>query len=159
MIPFRASIKATLLAAQAMGLDFFCNTDHSYDLDDVSGSWTETDPKLEKWNKSRQEIRELNANYLSLPFVIPSEELSLHNIDGRNIHALILNNEDFLPGAGDSAEKPFNFKTDYNTKNVNNDLNKNSLYIAAHPFTPVPFFQWLFFKRGRIKFQSIIRTS
>ena len=42
-------------------------------------------------------------------FIIPSEELSLHNQDGRNVHALILNNANFLPGQGDGAEEAFNF--------------------------------------------------
>jgi len=38
MVEFGAPIKSTLDAAESMGLDFFCNTDHSYDLDDKPGS-------------------------------------------------------------------------------------------------------------------------
>ena len=151
MVEFGAPLKATLLAAQSMGLDFYCNTDHSYDLDDMPGSWTETDPKLRKWNNSRKEIDDLNKEFANSSLIIPSEELSLHNLDGRNIHALILNNSEFLPGSGDGAEEPFNFKSEYNTQNLYKALQKNALCIAAHPFNPVPIPQWLFFKRGKWK--------
>ena len=43
MVEYGAPLKETLLISEAMGLDFFCNTDHSYDLDDKIGSWIETD--------------------------------------------------------------------------------------------------------------------
>ena len=95
MVEYGAPLKETLLISEAMGLDFFCNTDHSYDLDDKIGSWIETDPELTKWNHSRKEIKELNNNVRIKSFIIPSEELSLHNSLGKNIHALILNNSNF----------------------------------------------------------------
>ena len=159
MVEFGAPLKATLFAAQSIGLDFFCNTDHSYDLDDMPGSWKETDPTLEKWNNSRNEIDSLNNEFADSSFIIPSEELSLHNLDGRNIHALILNNSDFLPGSGDSAEKPFNFTSEYNTQNVNEGLEKDALCIAAHPFNPVPILQWFFFKRGKWKLNDVLQNN
>ena len=85
MVEFGAPLQTTLDAAECMGLDFFCNTDHSYDLDDKAGSWTESDPQLIKWNDSRKEIYNLNKNNSYSSFIIPSEELTLHNIKGRNI--------------------------------------------------------------------------
>ena len=148
MVEFGAPLKSTLYAAESMGLDFFCNTDHSYDLDDIEGSWTETDPKLTKWNDSRKLIKKLNSNKKFSSFIIPSEELSLHNSKGENIHALILNNQAFLPGAGDGAEKPFNFDSLYNTNSVYEKLENDALCIAAHPFNKVPITQKFFFKRG-----------
>ena len=148
MVEFGAPIKSTLEAAEAMGLDFFCNTDHSYDLDDKPGSWTETDPKLEKWNKSRIEIERLNSESSSSSFIIPSEELSLHNNKGKNIHALIINNKSFLPGAGDGAEKLFHYEAEYDTINLHDKMEENSLCIAAHPFNKPPLLQRLLFKRG-----------
>ena len=57
MVEFGAPLEATVITAEALGIDFFCNTDHSYDLDDKEGSWTETDPKLIKWNESREDIK------------------------------------------------------------------------------------------------------
>ena len=71
MVEFGAPLKATLEAAESMGLDFFCNTDHSYDLDDKPGSWVETDPQLKKWNDSRKEIDNLNAESTYSSFIIP----------------------------------------------------------------------------------------
>ena len=159
MVEFGAPLKATLAAAEALGLDFFCNTDHSYDLDDVPGSWTETDSTLEKWTKSRLEINKLNNEHNGKSFIIPSEELSLHNQDGRNVHALILNNSKFLPGKGDGAEEAFNFDADYNTKTVHDNLEVNSLCIAAHPFSSVPIVQWLFVKRGKWEFKDILEEN
>ena len=155
MVEFGASLKSTLIASEMSGLDFYCNTDHSYDLDDMEGSWTERDPELKKWNKSRKDIKTLNQDINYTSYIVPSEELSLHNIKGRNIHALVLNNSKFIPGSGDSAEKPFNFHSDYNTKTIDSVLEKNSLCIAAHPFVPVPFLQWLFVKRGSWNIEDI----
>ena len=159
MVEFGAPLKATLTMAESLGLDFFCNTDHSYDLDDLPGSWTETDPTLEKWNKSRREIETINNGNPGKSFIIPSEELSLHNQDGRNIHALILNHSNFLPGSGDGAEKPFNFHADYNTKTVHDSLDNESLCIAAHPFNPVPIVQWFFVKRGKWQLEDILEDN
>ena len=159
MVEFGAPLKATLAMAESLGLDFFCNTDHSYDLDDVPGSWTETDPTLEKWNKSRIEINTLNNGNPGKSFIIPSEELSLHNKDGRNIHALILNHSTFLPGSGDGAEEPFNFHADYNTKTIHDSLDNESLCIAAHPFNPVPLVQWFFVKRGKWQLEDIVEEN
>ena len=159
MVEFGAPLKATLAMAESLGLDFFCNTDHSYDLDDVPGSWTETDPTLEKWNKSRIEINTLNNGNPGKSFIIPSEELSLHNKDGRNIHALILNHSTFLPGSGDGAEEPFNFDADYNTKTVHDSLDNESICIAAHPFNPVPLLQWFFVKRGKWQLEDIVEEN
>jgi len=159
MVEFGAPLKATLRIARSMGLDFFCNTDHSYDLDDKPGSWNETDPTLEKWNNSREHINELNMDSSSSNFIIPSEELSLHNLDGRNIHALILNNRGFLPGSGDSAERPFDRRSDYNTHTVHEILDNDSLCIAAHPFTSVPLLQWIFLKRGKWHNKDILHAN
>ena len=156
MVEFGAPLEPTYIASKSLGLDFVCNTDHSYDIDDKIGSWTEQDPKLEKWKNSQKQIKKLNLEYNFNNFMIPSEELSLHNIDGYNIHALILNNKKFLPGQGDGAEVPFDFTCDYNTRSLGDALEDNALCIAAHPRAPVPLLQKLFFKRGQWKFEDLI---
>lgn len=147
MVEFGASIPASARASTAMGLDFFCTTDHSYDLDDKEGSWTETDPDLHKWNDSRRQIKQenkINKNVL----IIPSEELSLHNTKGQNVHALILNNPTFLPGAGDGGEKLFDFSAEFTTSTVHEQLEDTALCIAAHPYNHIPLIQRKLFKRG-----------
>ena len=148
MVEFGAPLKETLSACKAIGLDFICNTDHSYDLDDMEGSWTETDPDLKKWKNSRKEIKNLNEEFDFSPFMIPSEELTMHNSIGRNVHALILNNDTFLPGRGDGAENGLDFHSEHNSDTVYSELEEKALCIAAHPFVSVPVMQWLFFKRG-----------
>jgi len=155
MVEFGAPLESTYHAAKALSLDFVCNTDHSYDIDDKIDSWTQVDPKLEKWNNSHKLIHKMNAEHEFNNFIIPSEELSLHNLEGYNIHALILNNKTFLPGQGDGAEKPFDFSCKYNTETLGNALEENSLCIAAHPCAQVPFAQKLFFKRGKWHFDDL----
>ena len=155
MVEYGAPLRASLIAAESMGIDFYCNTDHSYDLDDKPGSWTEIDPELTKWKNSRNEIKCINKDPNLSSFIIPSEELTLHNHKGNNIHALILNNSDYLPGSGDSGEKFFNTNSEYNTQNVHDYLEDESLCIAAHPFNSVPFFQRILLNRGSWKDQDI----
>ena len=149
MVEYGAPLRATLIAAQHMGLDFYCTTDHSYDLDDKYNSWRETDPNLRKWKNSRQEIIDINNEDIFSSFIIPSEELTLHNHMEQNVHALILNNSKFLSGNGDGAEKYFNFDSQYNTADIYNYLENNAICIAAHPFEPVSFLRNIFFKRGK----------
>ena len=155
MVEFGAPLESTYLASKALGLDFVCNTDHSYDIDDKIGSWVETDPELIKWNHSQRQINQFNINNSFSNFMIPSEELSLHNLNGYNIHALILNNKAFLPGQGDSAEKPFDFSCDYNTASLASALEDKAICIAAHPCAPVPLVQKIFFKRGKWEFDDL----
>ena len=155
MVEFGAPLESTYIASKALGLDFFCNTDHSYDIDDKIGSWTENDPNLKKWNDSQALIKKINLENEFNNFIIPSEELSLHNLKGSNIHALILNNKAFLPGQGDSAEKPFDFSCEYNTQTLGLALESNALCIAAHPCAPVPFLQKFFFKRGKWQLEDL----
>ena len=101
MVEFGAPLESTYIASKALGLDFVCNTDHSYDIDDKIGSWIEPDENLTKWNNSQILIKKMNLENKFNNFIIPSEELSLHNSKGFNIHALILNNKTFLIiGAG-----------------------------------------------------------
>ena len=159
MVEYGAPLRATLIAAQHMGLDFYCTTDHSYDLDDKYNSWTETDPDLNKWKNSRQEIIDINNEDIFSSFIIPSEELTLHNHKGQNVHALILNNSKFLSGNGDGAEKYFNFDSQYNTADIYNDLENNAICIAAHPFEPVSFLHNIFFKRGKWHNKDIIHDE
>jgi len=149
MVEFGAPLESTYIASKALGLDFVCNTDHSYDIDDKIGSWTESDENLTKWNDSQILIKKMNSENVFNNFIIPSEELSLHNSKGFNIHALVLNNKNFLPGQGDGAERPFDFSCEFNTKTLGDVLEKNAVCIAAHPCAPVPLLQKVFFKRGK----------
>ena len=153
MVEFGAPFQPTLKAAESMNLHFVCSTDHSYDLDDKLGNWYEKDPDLVKWKKSRIEIQRLNLNSISC--IVPSEEVTVSNNKGENIHALILNNSKFIPGNGDGAKQFFKTKTEYTTDSINTQLSKESIYIAAHPFEEVPYSQKLLLNRGKWSFEEL----
>ena len=147
MVEFGAPITSTLKAAESMNLNYVCSTDHSYDLDDKVGKWFEKDPSLFKWKNSRFEIEKYNLK--SKSFIIPSEEVTVQNNKGENIHALILNNPDFIPGSGDGAKKFFKTKSEFTAQTINTQLSKDSIYIAAHPFEDVPLSQKILLNRGK----------
>jgi hypothetical protein len=156
MVEFGSPIRETALVADGLGLDFFGITDHSYDLDDLPGSWKERDPTLKKWHDSRAEVRRLNEHPSTVCTVLPAEEVTLMNLKGRNVHALVFNHPEFIPGSGDGAERPFRFQSEYTTKSLGQLLSKDSLVIAAHPFVAVPPFQWVLIKRGKWEWEDII---
>ncbi|NOZ07416.1 MAG: hypothetical protein GXO91_00900 [FCB group bacterium] len=155
MVEFGAPLEPTMLAGRALGLDFIGVTDHSYDLDDRPSSWTETDPNLERWHQSRQEIERLNDRHNFSPFLIAAEEVTIHNSRGQNIHALVYDHDEFLPGQGDGAEIPFNFSCDYDTKTLFEHLPPKTLCIAAHPVIPVPLLERILIKRGVWEAQDV----
>ncbi|RMF63895.1 MAG: hypothetical protein D6743_10070, partial [Calditrichaeota bacterium] len=99
-VEFGAPLSSTKELAKALGLRFFCATDHSYDLDDHADDFLRNDPQLNKWQRFLQEVRELNRDDPDF-VIVPGEEVSAGNHRNRNVHFLILNNSGFLPGDGD----------------------------------------------------------
>lgn len=146
-VEYGAPLKATKATAEALGLDFVAISDHSYDLDNENGSWKDNDPDLKKWFKSRREIAEINT--YPGPLLLPAEEVTVRNTKGKNVHFLIYNHPDFIPGSGDSAEQWLHTKSEYSVTEVLNILDKNALAIAAHPFMSPPFLQTLVLNRVR----------
>ena len=129
--------------ARVSGLKYLAVTDHSYDLDDVPGKYLEKDETLAKWHASRADIKKINDANVDFT-LISGEEASLGSSAGRNIHALILGNDDFVPGTGDSADRPFFNRPD----SYLSDFKGKGIVIAAHPFegySPLPY---LFLRRG-----------
>lgn len=145
-IEFGAPLKSTKSAATTLGLDFLAITDHSYDLDDKYGSWKESDPKLKKWNDSRREIANLNKSKGTL--LIPGEEISAQNKNGKIVHTLMLNNPNYIPGSGDSGEKPLRRYSEHNLEEVINMQTNYSLVLAAHPFYQFPKPHQILLNRG-----------
>lgn len=142
-VEFAASIKSSSILAKAMGLKFFCATDHSYDLDDESNNYLINDPHLNKWKKFKNEVNEFNSKNKNF-CIVPGEEASLNNFRNRNIHCLIFNSEKFYPGSGDSGEKWLRPYSELSIDKVLNDIGNQTLVFAAHPVEPVPFLQrWL----------------
>ena len=157
-VEFGASLEATRLMSRAMGLDFFCATDHSYDLDDQENNYLKNDPDLKKWKDFKKTVKNLNSNPGDV-IIIPGEEVSVRNSEDKNVHLLIYNSDRFFPGAGDSGEKWFRNLSDFSISEVINELNNSSLALSAHPSEIPPFLQRLLIKRGFWKYQDCIQNG
>lgn len=152
-VEFGAPLDASAHLAQAMGLHFFCATDHSYDLDDHPDDYLKSDPNLSKWKSLQNEVHSLNRTLPNF-VIVPGEEVSAGNAQNRNIHLLILNHPEFLPGAGDGAEKWLRTRPDLSIAEVLQRINSTSTAFAAHPCTRPPFLEWLLVRRGSWQFRD-----
>ncbi len=154
-VEFGAPLAATMAMARASGLNFFAVTDHSYDLDDEEGFWVRNDPGLNKWHKFRAEIDALN-NHGEEIILLPGEEVSAGNGRQRNVHLLVIDHPEFIPGQGDSAERWFQTQPDLSLQAILNRLDGQALAIAGHPEMPTPFLQWLLIRRGDWQFADLL---
>jgi len=145
-VEFGASLGASVRLGQAMELDFFCATDHSYDMDDLPDNYLQNDPDLQKWKQFWQETEEHNKNNDFQ--IIPGEEVTVRNSYNRNVHCLVYNSRTFFHGTGDSAEKWFRTRSELSIPELLNRLSTDEMAFAAHPGEKPPFLQWLLIKRG-----------
>jgi hypothetical protein len=165
-VEFGADILSTKQMAKAMGLDWFFVTDHSYDLDDCVENCTKNDPELPIWKEMKQEVVKTDDKDFR---VIAGEEVSIGNSDGKNVHMLAINHDEFIEGSGDSAEKWFRNKPQHLITEIKQKHSIENLFIAAHPFDEIPFAQKLTLRRGSwhpddfingdIKFLQIINSA
>ena len=143
-VEFGAPLEMTQHAATILGIDFLAPTDHSYDLDDDPADFLKSDRSLKKWDSSRFSISGLNAANPGLARLIPGEEITVRNENGKNVHLLHFNDRRFFPGSGDSAESWFNTRSEHTISEVLAHRNPTSVSIAAHPYYRVPNLQrWL----------------
>lgn len=156
-VEFGAPLQPTAQLAQAMGLNFFAVTDHSYDLDDREDSFVLNDPEIPKWYKMREEVKRLNSKMNNF-VILPGEEVSAGNSQNRNVHLLIINNKRFFPGKGDGAEQWLKTKPDLSINEILEQLEKNALAIAGHPELKVPFLQKLLIRRGKWQRQDYLNS-
>ena len=133
--------------ATPMGISFCAATDHSYDLDDLHDSWNRNDPDLIKWSESREIIKRLNRDAYNFT-ILPGEEVTADNGFAKNVHMVVLNHNEFIPGNNDSLEKLFLKNTSRYYADILDDLNKNSMAYAAHPMTKPPLIQKILIRRG-----------
>jgi len=153
-VEFGAPFLPTIRIAKSLGLKFAAITDHSYDLDDMAEDFLENDPKLGKWQSLWQEADGIEQEVDDF-VIIPGEEVSVGNAKNRNVHLLVLNDREFYPGAGDSAERWFRTKPDLRITEVLDQLGPPlktndipPLAFAAHPAIKPPFLEWLLIRRG-----------
>ena len=145
-VEFGAPLEATAEMARAMGLGFFAATDHSYDLDDLPQDYLQNDPSLTKWHQMRRRVDQLESDDM---VILPGEELSAGNAGGRNVHLLLLNNDRFQHGDGDSAEKWLRNRPTLSITEALEALSSEALAFCAHPEIPPPPAQWLLIRRGK----------
>ena len=142
-VEFGASLSATKSLAMAMGLNFYCATDHSYDLDDFEDNYLKNDPDLLKWRQFHQAVDELNQAQ-DLFLIIPGEEVTVRNTRDKNVHLLVYNSKKFFPGSGDSGEKWLKTRSELSLEDVMAQLEDRALLFAAHPAESPPFLQRIF---------------
>jgi len=157
-VEFGMPLEPAASMAKALGLNFFCVTDHSYDLDDYTNDYLKNDPDLKKWKSFHSETKRLNnqfeksgANFA----IIPGEEVSVGNYKGQNVHFLIYNNQEYIPGSGDSGEKWFRTRPDLTIDEMLKKKEKNAVAIAAHPGDDPPFLQKILIRRGKWWYQDV----
>lgn len=152
-VEFGADIPSTKIMAKAMGLSWFFVTDHSYDLDDKEDNYLENDHLLQKWETMKTECIQNSDEKCKIVF---GEEISIGNSKSENVHLLAINNEEFIQGKGDGAEKWFKNFPDTLIKNVVSSHKENNLFIAAHPAEKAPFMQKLTLRRGEWSEQDFV---
>ena len=146
-VEFGAPLTPSRDLSRAMGLSFFCVTDHSYDLDDRIDSYLENDPAFPKWTMQQQEVDSLNARAPDF-VIVRGEEVTCSNTRGQNVHFLIFGQKQFIPGSGDGAEKGLHTGTEHSIPEVLQLKTKNAAAFAAHAQEPVPLLQRLLLGRG-----------
>jgi hypothetical protein len=153
-VEFGSPIEGSIELSKAMGLSFFCVTDHSYDLDDRTDNYLKNDPDLPKWKSQQNEITSLNNVHNNFA-VVRGEEVSVWNEKKRNVHLLLFGTTKYFPGSGDSAERWFRTKAEHTMNDVLNNKDSFSIAYAAHPAEPVPLLQRLFVGRGEWAYNDL----
>ena len=146
-VEFGSPITPSVELSKAMGLSFFCVTDHSYDLDDRVDNYLVNDPGIPKWKAEQKEIDGINSSQSDF-VVVRGEEVSCFNRAHRNIHLLLWGTKSFFKGSGDSAERWLRTKAEHTIADVLSQKEKAVVAYAGHPTERAPFFQWLLIRRG-----------
>lgn len=144
-VEFGAPLPVIHRFAQAMEIDWVALTDHSYNLDDLPGDPSRQDLHLTKWNALKEEVDRFRGER---PIFILGEEVTVRNSQGRNIHLIILGEQTFFPGSGDSAELWFRTRSELSLTEILDQVSDQAITVAAHPLTPTPPLEWLLLKRG-----------
>ncbi len=146
-VEFGAPLEPTIKLSKGLGLNFFCTTDHSYDLDDSIENYLINDPKLPKWQLFQNEVDALNRKNNDFA-IVRGEEVSCRNSKDKNVHLLLLGNRNYFYGSGDSAERWFKTYSENSITNILDKKENASLAFAAHPKEPVSFLQRILLKRN-----------
>ncbi len=154
---FGAPLEAIAALGRAAGLDFAAVTDHSYDLDDREDDYLKTDQDLGKWKRLHASISEIDKKDGFV--LLPGEEVSCGNARGRNIHLLLIGQDRFVPGSGDSAERWFRNRPEHSATEILGGLEPGALAFAAHPEDNFTWLHRLLLRRGKWQPQDYLHPN
>jgi hypothetical protein len=157
-VEFGAPLEASIQLSLALGLSFFCVTDHSYDLDDSVDNYLMNDSNLPKWSLLQQEVDDKNSNHKDF-VIVRGEEVTCRNSKDQNIHLLLLGNRKFFHGSGDGAERWLKTRSENSLHEILNSVEPSVLSFAAHPKERVSILQKLLLRRGIWLQQDFIHTQ
>lgn len=145
-VEFGSPLKASQELCTAMGISFFCVTDHSYDLDDCVDNYLKNDPALPKWNSVQAEIDEFNSRHPDFA-IVRGEEITCRNGSEKNVHLLLYGAKTFFHGSGDSAEKWLRTRSEHSIREILKSKDETAVAYAGHPKEAVPLLQRLLLGR------------
>lgn len=141
-------------AACAIGLDFVSCTDHAYDFAYEKSDYTkECSAPYTRFLDLQKEVETLNKNcqkstqlHKKCPLIIASEEVSVGNAKGENVHMTVLGPKDYLPGLGDCGR---NWLENRPTHKIQEILQQTKAHcFAAHPLQQMGAIEKFIFRRG-----------
>jgi hypothetical protein len=133
-------------AADCQNLGFWAATDHSYDFAWQHPDWlVPTDPAA----RFRDFRASLPVDEPGRSVVLPAEEVSCGNRDGRNVHLLVIDHPEYLPGQGDGGRRGLHNRPDLSIGQVLAETARSGApAFAAHPKPGIGLVQRLLFRRG-----------
>jgi hypothetical protein len=157
-VEFGSPLEASTLLSLALGLSFFCVTDHSYDLDDSIDNYLVNDANLPKWSLLQQEVDDQNSKHRDF-VIVRGEEVTCRNSKDQNIHLLLLGNRQFFHGSGDGAEQWLKTRSKNSINEILNHVEQPVISFAAHPKERISFLQRLLLRRGKWYQQDFIHSQ
>ncbi|MBN2281169.1 MAG: CehA/McbA family metallohydrolase [Candidatus Marinimicrobia bacterium] len=146
-VEFGPELSSIIAVGKARGLDFVAVVDHSYDFDDVPGTFNFKDGNFTKWINFKKEVKDLNSKNPNFT-IIPGFELSVDNGLGENVHMSVLNNDEIFPGSGDAMENYKSYPSEHYYRVLLDKLEPGALAYAAHPNVTQKFLHKKILKRG-----------
>jgi hypothetical protein len=157
-VEFGAPLEASTQLSLALGLSFFCVTDHSYDLDDSVDNYLVNDSNLPKWSLLQQEVDDQNSKHQDF-VIVRGEEVTCRNSKDQNIHLLLLGNRKYFHGSGDGAEHWLKTRSENSINEILDSVEPSVLSFAAHPKERVSFLQRLLLRRGKWLQQDFVHPQ
>ena len=133
-------------AAKAAGLAFFTANDHSYDFAWDHPDWMRPADPHERFEAFRGSLGDAEDG---LPPALACEEVSCGNSQGRNIHLIVCEHPEYIPGQGDGGRRWLRNRPDLSIPQVLDiAATSGAPAWAAHPRAPIGLVERAVFRRG-----------